>query len=179
MHDPRKKVRDILIPGSHNALSYTMENIPILKNAARCQNLSITCQLNLGVRVVDIRLGNCGPSKNDFKVVHGMATGARVEPKLNEIFTFLEKHPTEFVYLEVTSEHSRNLKPHQLEHALNLIDQILGSYMIKGSDPNHKKYFPQEATIELLNHPEKRIMVLVCSDFCNYTINSSYYGVNE
>lgn len=45
MHCPDLKVRNVIIPSTHNSLSYTIKSVGLLESVSVCQNDSATSQL--------------------------------------------------------------------------------------------------------------------------------------
>lgn len=87
------------IPGTHNS-GALYEPIP---GTAKCQNLSLSDQLNAGVRFVDIR---CRHVNNAFVIHHGpVYQNANFDGVLNATFAFLNNNPGETVILSVKEEY--------------------------------------------------------------------------
>ena len=84
-------LRNIVIPGSHDAGSVTMPS------AAETQNSYIRTQLLYGVRYFDIRVQKkpCG-----LVIFHGPVSGQPFADVLESVKTFLEAHPSETVILD-------------------------------------------------------------------------------
>lgn len=65
----------------------------------KCQNNSITDQLNLGVRVLDFRIGD------DFQMYHSTTgMGIYFYGAITEVANFLKAHPSEFVMVSIKDE---------------------------------------------------------------------------
>ncbi len=96
---------------------------------AKTQNLTLQSQLNSGIRVLDLRVGDEGPSKGDnrYIFIHGStATAITVNNGLNQIRRFLDDHPNEFVFLDFHRVLSRYSGEFDFEGLANLVDEILG-----------------------------------------------------
>ncbi|WP_292008596.1 phosphatidylinositol-specific phospholipase C [Chryseobacterium sp.] len=95
-------ISQISIPGTHDSGS-TIE-IPANSGTAKNQNLSISEQLNIGVRFLDIR---CRHVNNSFSIYHGMISqNINFDDVLNACYTFLESHPTETIIMSVKEEYN-------------------------------------------------------------------------
>ena len=92
------------IPGTHN--SGALHDLPTIfaSGTAKCQDLTIKEQLEIGVRYLDIR---CRHIDNVFTIHHG-----RVYQKqnfgdvLNTCYSFLARHPSETIIMSVKREHT-------------------------------------------------------------------------
>lgn len=90
----------ISIPGTHN----TMALFEPFSGTAKCQNLSLTDQLNTGVRFIDIR---CRHVNNTFTIHHGSVyQNANFDDVLNAVFSFLNSNPSECVIMSVKEEYT-------------------------------------------------------------------------
>lgn len=68
----KTKLFDLVIPGTHNSHSYDIMGVEIVASCiVRCQGDSITDQLKMGVRCIDLRL--CYYD-NDWYCSHGVLT---------------------------------------------------------------------------------------------------------
>ncbi len=98
--DGRKTISELSIPGSHDAGA----RFEPLKGTTKCQSLTISEQLDAGVRFLDIRCHNSG---NEFSIYHGpifqKLTFAQV---LDTVCVFLKANPTETVIMSVKEENS-------------------------------------------------------------------------
>jgi len=101
-------ITQISIPGSHD--SGARYDFPIIEHTAKTQNLTISEQLDIGVRFLDIR---CKISGNTFDIYHG-AVYQKLSFKdiVSSIKEFLKKNPSEFILLSIKKEDSKdnNLK---------------------------------------------------------------------
>ncbi len=110
-------LKDICIPGSHDAGMYKLSNVTILgrmfpemlipkdmvnivNNMALTQGKNILEQLNSGARYFDLRPKYIG---NEFYIYHGgLALGPKFREVLKQVKFFLEHCNTEFVLLGLT-----------------------------------------------------------------------------
>lgn len=85
------------VPGSNSSASYT-----ITEGAAKCQNLNITEQLEVGVRALDFRI--TGTDNLELKHTTGRAsqapwaTGLTLATVLSDVKSYLANNPTETVF---------------------------------------------------------------------------------
>ena len=84
-------LRNIVIPGSHDAGSVTMPS------AAETQNSYIRTQLLYGVRYFDIRVQK---KPRGLLIFHGPVSGQPFADVLESVKAFLETHPSETVILD-------------------------------------------------------------------------------
>ena len=96
--DDATKIRDMALPGSHDSAAlYSIGDL-----AGQCQTLSISDQLGIGVRFLDIRLKLNG---DRLRAVHGI-----VDQRLNfssiveDVDNFLSKNPGEFLFVSIKDE---------------------------------------------------------------------------
>lgn len=91
------RVRDITVPGTHDS-GARYGGIHV-----KTQSLTITQQLNAGVRYLDVRLRHTG---NSFAVHHGaFYQEAMFGDVLGEVVRFLANNPSEFVFMRVKEEY--------------------------------------------------------------------------
>jgi hypothetical protein len=90
-----RPLKDIVIPGSHDAGTYVMEN-KIDNNSSQCQEISILEQLKAGARYLDLRAWKAKDGK--YWMYHGKVwTHVLLEDVLTDIKTFLNQHTGEIV----------------------------------------------------------------------------------
>jgi 1-phosphatidylinositol phosphodiesterase len=91
---------NLSIPGSHDSAAF----VEPVSGTAKCQNLSLTDQLNVGVRFLDIR---CRHINDGFAIHHGsIYQNQNFDDVLNAVIGFLNAHPTEAVIMSVKEEHT-------------------------------------------------------------------------
>lgn len=104
-------IASLSVPGTHNSAACFKLSAP----SVQCQGKSITHQLENGVRYLDIKLSknymSRGENVNDLIVVHGkfpvkLSGAYKFKKVLSEVYTFLDKHPTETVLLSVKLENT-------------------------------------------------------------------------
>lgn len=93
-------VSQVTIPGTHD----TMALHEPVAGTAKCQNLSLTDQLNAGVRFLDIRCRHIGDA---FAIHHGsIYQETNFDNVLNAVNAFLDAHPSEAVIMSVKEEYN-------------------------------------------------------------------------
>ena len=95
------------IPGTHDS-GALYEPFP---GTAKCQNLTIAEQLNIGVRFIDIR---CRHIDNSFTIHHGSVyQNLTFQDVLNTCNAFLDANPTETIIMSVKEEYDpeNNTRP--------------------------------------------------------------------
>ena len=99
--DDRTPVCNINLPGTHDSTARFVR----FSYFARCQNKSITDQLNMGIRFFDLRAEADG---DRVKLVHSIidcrksrfsAAKLYTDDVLTEMFAFLQAHPTEAIFV--------------------------------------------------------------------------------
>ncbi|QDY76178.1 phosphatidylinositol-specific phospholipase C [Streptomyces qinzhouensis] len=92
------QLRQLTIPGTHN--SGARHGVAW----ARCQDTTITQQLESGIRFLDIR---CRPTEGSFAIHHGEVFQQMMfGDVLNQCQAFLQANPKETVLMRVKKEHS-------------------------------------------------------------------------
>jgi 1-phosphatidylinositol phosphodiesterase len=98
--EDERLLSDLSIPGTHDSAAF-VEPFP---GTAKCQSLSLTDQLNAGVRFLDIR---CRHIDNAFAIHHGsIYQNQNFDDVLNAVIGFLNAHPREAVIMSVKEEHT-------------------------------------------------------------------------
>lgn len=100
---------DILIPGTHDSATRYVQ----LPWFSKCQDLSISEQLEAGYRYLDIRLGDVEKGADYPPLMHGF-TKCKTRPlggtltldqMLADCYGFLNQHPSETILFAVKHEH--------------------------------------------------------------------------
>lgn len=127
----QKKIGEISIPGTHDSASFYGGDI------VQTQSMSITEQLNAGVRFLDIRLRHI----NDvFAIHHGPVFQKQFFGDiLNQVSDFLKQNPSEFVLMRVKDEYTE-------ENITRTFQDTFSDYISKYPDvifnPAGDSYFP-------------------------------------
>lgn len=111
--DDSTYLSDLSIPGTHDSGARITDSIAT--TWAKCQNLTITAQLNAGVRYLDMRLAYDTACKGNIRVVHGSidcwnGNGGKLTlyEVINECYAFLAANPTETVIMSVKQDAGDN-----------------------------------------------------------------------
>lgn len=99
--DSSIKIRDLVMPGTHDSASYTISGWKPFSAVGLTQSLSVTDQLMSGARYLDIRFAGSANDPNALSIWHGCLEGGSLKDILEEIRNFLKQHPGEFLVLEV------------------------------------------------------------------------------
>lgn len=101
-----KRISEINLFGTHDSLTAFVS----LENMSKCQDLTLKEQLELGVRLIDVRLTE---KKGEFYLVHSLADCYTDESKserltfaqvLDKCLSFLKENPGEFLVLSVKQD---------------------------------------------------------------------------
>lgn len=100
--NPQTPLSRMSLLGTHESAATSGEYF----NAGQCQLMSISDQLNAGIRVLDIRLDTAsypGPQGAGFELWHGSLIDENVtfDTVLDDVVSFLRSHPTETVLMRV------------------------------------------------------------------------------
>jgi hypothetical protein len=90
-----RPLREIVIPGSHDAGTYKLY-YPVDNNSSKCQQVSVLEQLRAGSRYLDLRAWKA--SDNEYWMYHGLAwSDVKLVDVLTDIKTFLTESTGEVV----------------------------------------------------------------------------------
>lgn len=149
----QKRLLDIKSPGSHNSNSYTLEG-GIITKFAKTQEKDIKTQLELGIRLLDLRYG---PNKKNDKLVdqHGPVKGGNFENNFIQIKNYLNKYKKEFLIIKIQAE--EKISSGVKKDFLDFLEKTLGSFLIKKNDVD--SWFNLETVkMEDIWKTEKRIL---------------------
>ncbi len=120
------RIRDIVIPGSHDGASVGMSPL------ALTQNSSVRTQLAYGVRYFDLRVQKKG---NDLVIFHGPVSGQPFQKVLASVKAFLDDFPSETVILDF--QHFKGDSQADTLAAINAIvnPQLYAVKVAAGTDP--------------------------------------------
>lgn len=99
------KLKDILIPGSHDAGTYSMApttGLNLIGKAAQAQEMDIYNQAKVGSRYFDVRVRAVN---NDVVINHGVVNGCKVSVVLNSFLKFIDENPSEIIILDMRGCH--------------------------------------------------------------------------
>lgn len=95
------KLSEISIPGTHGTMALHGASF-LDENLTRNQTMSLSQQLNSGIRYVDMRVKRV---KDSFAMYHGIVNQkAMFEDVLKETIQFLKDHPTETILMRLKEE---------------------------------------------------------------------------
>ena len=93
-------ILDLSIPGTHD--SGALHSIADV--AGKCQDLSISSQLEIGVRFLDIRLQLVN---DEFRVVHSFVDqNMKFEIVVEELYSFIKNYSSEFLIISIKEDNS-------------------------------------------------------------------------
>ncbi len=100
--DGRKSIAEFSIPGTHE--SAARYDPPLISDTAKCQDTTISQQLNQGIRFLDIR---CRHFENAFSIHHGSVyQKLNFDDVLKMCRDFLKDNPTECIIMSVKEEYN-------------------------------------------------------------------------
>ncbi|MED1011342.1 phosphatidylinositol-specific phospholipase C [Bacillus mycoides] len=95
------KTSELSIPGTHGSMA--LYNATPFEDIAKNQTMSLTTQLNSGIRYVDMRVRR---TKDAFAMHHGpLYQNAMFGDVLRDTINYLRQNPTETVFMRVKEEH--------------------------------------------------------------------------
>lgn len=130
---PDITLRDMVLPGTHDSGSYSIETFNPFSAVGRTQNVSVVEQLHRGARFLDLRIAGAGKNVNIF---HGCLKGGLFERVLDDITLFCQDFPGEFIVLHVVAEYDRPFTGAQKKAALDVMKQSLGDKLYVEDDLN-------------------------------------------
>lgn len=126
--DGSKKITEINIPGTHDSGTKKVS----MATYSQCQDKSITEQLELGIRFLDIRME--AEDSGKLYLVHGTTdcesnSGGKLylEEVLTDCYSFLDAHPTETIVMSMKKDDGKQ--------ADSVIQQNIHAYIDK--NPNY------------------------------------------
>lgn len=142
---PEVTLGEMVIPGTHDSGSYSIDTFKVFSAVGRNQNVSVLDQLHRGARALDLRLGESGKSVDVF---HGCLRGTKFDRVVEEIKLFCDDFATEFVIIELVAEYGRTFSPAQKLKALESVKEMLGD-----------KMFSENSVDKLLTTPVKDLVM--------------------
>lgn len=122
-----RSVKDIMIPGTHNAGSYDVgyksDARSILKKYVTCQDESVFNQLAYGIRYLDLRVSyeNVMNRREKLWIVHGiLRTEISLESVLRQVRSFLDATTAEIVILDF-HRFEKGFEDHPRDHMANMV----------------------------------------------------------
>lgn len=142
---PEISLGDIVLPGTHDSGSYSIETFTPFSAVGRTQNVSVVEQLHRGARFLELRIAGSGKNVNIF---HGCLKGSLFERVLDDITLFCQDFPGEFIVLQVVAEYDRAFNASQKKMALDIMKQSLG-----------EKLYVEDDLKKLLTTPVKDLVI--------------------
>lgn len=171
---PKIKLRDLIIPGTHDSASYSLSAWTLFSAAGRTQNVSVYEQLMRGARYLDIRVaGSNQDNAEDVYVYHGCLRCARLEEILKEIKVFMDLHPQEFVFCEIVAEYGRLFTDEQKLYTLNLVQETFEEKIYKGKSYN--QLMNQWSLAQVVTGQKKTMCVMVHPRIYKFEVNDVEY----
>lgn len=119
-------LRDMVLPGSHDSASGTIGPFKPFSAAGRTQNYSAGQQLQAGIRYLDLRVASSAKGGDILSIWHGCLEGGNFEEVLQDIATFVQDHPKEFIVLELVPEFGKKFGTDQRRRCLERAHELLG-----------------------------------------------------
>jgi hypothetical protein len=148
-------LRDMVIPGTHDSGSYSIDTFKPFSAVGRTQNVTVVEQLHRGARYLDLHIAGSGRDK--VSIFHGCLQGTVLERVLEDIHLFCQDFPGEFLIVELSAEFGRDFKPAQKKKALDLVKDILGDKLYVENDCKKLRSTP----LKDLTQSGKQICVLL------------------
>ena len=126
---PAITLGDMVIPGTHDSGSYSIDTFKLFSAVARTQNVGVMEQLHRGARFLDLRIAGSGSS---VKIFHGCVQGGKFERILDDIQCFCEDFPGEFLIVEVVAEYGRSFDASLKKKALDILKLSIGDKLYTG-----------------------------------------------
>lgn len=116
------KLRDVVIPGSHNTGSYGMNP------TACCQDGNLYEQFKYGVRYYCMRLDT---KKGKVVQCHGIMKGEPFEDSLKQFKKILEENDSEFLIIDLREYYPQQVGPIKLKYKVDpkKVDELLEEYI--------------------------------------------------
>jgi 1-phosphatidylinositol phosphodiesterase len=103
--DPTRLISSLTIPGTHDTMTYDLKNGWIGVGFAECQDISLSEQLEKGIRFIDIRLRYDENEDGQLRACHGKFDCYIFFPQIVQICKdFLTKNPTECILMSIKNE---------------------------------------------------------------------------
>lgn len=120
---------DMVIPGTHDSGSYSIDTFKLFSAVARTQNVGVLEQLHRGARFLDLRIAGSG---SNVSIFHGCVQGGKFERILDDIHLFCQDFPGEFLIIEVVAEYGRAFDATLKKKSLEILKQSLGDKLYTG-----------------------------------------------
>eukprot|EP00538_Stauroneis_constricta_P002327 CAMPEP_0119547272 /NCGR_PEP_ID=MMETSP1352-20130426/1418_1 /TAXON_ID=265584 /ORGANISM="Stauroneis constricta, Strain CCMP1120" /LENGTH=484 /DNA_ID=CAMNT_0007592135 /DNA_START=201 /DNA_END=1655 /DNA_ORIENTATION=- len=152
---PEVALADLVIPGTHDSGSYSIDGFKPFAAVGRTQNVSVLEQMHRGARFLDIRVA--GGGKDLVSIWHGCLQGASLDAILADVHSFCQDFPNEFLIIELVAEFGRDFSPEQKLKCLDLVKERLGDKIFVEDDIKKVLTTP----VKQLTDSGKQVCVLV------------------
>ena len=166
-------VSRLSIPGTHDSGAL----FEPLSGTAKCQNIGIAAQLNIGVRFLDIR---CRHIDNAFAIHHGaIYQNLNFQDVINACINFLNANPTETILMSVKEEHTPANNNRTFEQTFNTYtQQNPGKWDLSDGLPNLGSLRGKIKLIRRFSSPvAKGINATAWADNTTFDISNSFGGI--
>jgi Phosphatidylinositol-specific phospholipase C, X domain len=171
---PEIKLRELVIPGTHDSASYSLTAWTLFSAAGRTQNVSVYEQLLRGARYLDIRVaGSNQHNAEDVYIFHGCLRCAKLDSILKEIKVFMDLHPQEFIFLEIVPEYGRLYTDEQKLHTLKLVQETFGNKIYTGRSYN--QLLNRWSLAQVVNGQKKTMCVMVHPRIYKFEVDDVEY----
>ena len=143
---------------THDSGTYSIQSSTCFSNISRTQKFSIKKQLEIGVRMFDLRFGGTGNEASSVFIYHGIVSGGHIRDILDQVVEFFKEHKSEFVILKMRKEYGRKMNEHQIEYVYQQVKLRFEKFMVKIDEDKWWKY-GQASIGEVLKSP-KRVLIL-------------------
>jgi len=166
---PKITLGEMVIPGTHDSGSYSIDALNLFSAVGRTQNVSVVEQLHRGARFLDLRIAGSG---NNVSIFHGCLKGGLFERVLDDITLFCQDFPGEFVIVNVVAEYQRPFTSAQKKKALDIMKQSFGDKLYTEDDLNKLLTTP----LKDLVMEGKQICVVLQRFYDNFEIDGVTYS---
>lgn len=174
---PEVKLRELIIPGTHDSASYMLSMWTPFSAAGRTQNVSVYEQLLRGARYLDLRVaGGCQEDPQNVSIFHGCLNCGPLEGILQEIKRFLELHPSEFLFIEVVPEYGRMYTDEQKLHTLHMVRDTFGADTIfHGQRHTYNQLMNQWTLAQVVRGQKMNMCVMVHPRMYKFEVQDVVY----
>lgn len=168
---PNLKLRDIVMPGTHDSASYTIPKAKFFAAVSLTQNLDVHGQLSMGMRYLDVRIAT--GSSGETAIFHGCVEGGLFSTILDQINEFLEHHVGEFIFLDLVQEYGRDFSEAKRVQMFQDIKSTFGDKMYTTNNCQ------QLLDTKLQNLNGKQLCVLLNNRIYGFEVDGTTYDENH
>jgi hypothetical protein len=159
--NPDVRLRDMVIPATHDVGTYGINKWEFFYFAAVTQRLSIYDQLRVGSRSIDLRYGGKGSGREDVYIYHGPYQGPSFKVIFQDIARFARENPGEFFVVLLQQEEKINQD--QKDFLTELVQTYLTPTAVRKEDLSW--FNLDQVTIGQLYQNKKNFFVLADNHF--------------